>query len=68
MKSIKKKIGERIRFLRESSGLLQRELAKAADLPARTVGRIERGEVDPRLSSLVKIADALKIDIRDLLP
>ena len=44
MKSIEIKVGERIRTLRESRGLLQRQLASEAGLPARTVGRIERGE------------------------
>jgi len=61
-------VGERVREIREQKGWLQRELAAAASLPERTVGRIERGEVDVRLSTLNKIAHALGVPIRDLLP
>jgi transcriptional regulator with XRE-family HTH domain len=68
MKNIETQIGERIRSLREAKGLLQRELADSASLPVRTIGRIERGEVDMRLSTLVKIAKALKVNFNDLIP
>ncbi len=61
-------MGERIRVLRESRGWLQRELAKAAALPVRTIGRIERGEVDVRLSTLAKIAAALGVSLKELMP
>ena len=60
-------LGERIRTLREERHLLQRELASQAGIPVRTLGRIERGEVDVRLSTLCKIADALQLDVKDLL-
>ena len=61
-------VGELIRQRREALGWLQRELAKAASLPLRTVGRIERGEVDVRISTLNKIARALGISLKDLVP
>ena len=66
MKPIETKVGDRIKLLRESNGWLQRELAQAAGLPLRTVGRIERGEVDVRLSTLAKIAHALGVTLTDL--
>lgn len=66
MKPIETKVGDRIKLLRESKGWLQRELAKAAGLPLRTVGRIERGDVDVRLSTLAKIAHALGVTLTDL--
>lgn len=53
--------------MREEPQLLQRELADRAGIPVRTLGRIERGEVDMRLSTLRKIAKALNVDIKDLL-
>jgi transcriptional regulator with XRE-family HTH domain len=68
VKTIEVKVGERVRALREERGLLQRQLATAAGLPARTVGRLERGEADARLSTLAKIASALKVDVKDLFP
>ena len=54
--------------MRETRGWLQRELAAAAGLPLRTIGRIERGEVDVRLSTLTKIAAALGVALKDLMP
>lgn len=68
MKSLNRQIGAGIRRQRLTQGLLQRELAAAARLPLRTVGRIERGEVDVRLSTLAKIAKALGVPLKDLLP
>lgn len=66
MSTILRQIGRRIRAAREKKGWFQRDLAEAADLPVRTVGRIERGEVDVRLSTLAKIARALRLSLKDL--
>jgi transcriptional regulator with XRE-family HTH domain len=68
MKNVEKQLGAQIRRQRKKRDMLQRELAEAAGVPARTVGRIERGEVDLRLSTLRKIAKALDVDIKELLP
>jgi transcriptional regulator with XRE-family HTH domain len=67
MKSFARQVGNSIRTRREAKGWLQRHLAAAADLPVRTIGRIERGEVDVRLSTLSKIAHALRLAVRDLI-
>lgn len=66
MDPINKECGRRIRQTREKQDLLQRELADRAGVPVRTIGRIERGEVDVRLGTLKKIADALGVAVRDL--
>ena len=66
METLNKQIGNRIRLLREQKKMLQRELSQIAGLPVRTIGRIERGEVDVRVSSLYKISKALEIPIKDL--
>lgn len=66
MKDIIKNTGNRIRKTREKQDLVQRELAEKAGVPVRTIGRIERGEVDVRLGTLKKIADALELTVRDL--
>jgi DNA-binding XRE family transcriptional regulator len=63
-----KQLGVRIREMRERKSWLQRDLAKAAGLPVRTIGRIERGEVDVRLSTISRIAKALGVTLKDLLP
>ena len=55
---------EYIRFLRKKAGLTQKELARRAGVSQSLIARIERGTVDPRLSTLRKIMrvleDALK--------
>jgi transcriptional regulator with XRE-family HTH domain len=62
------RVGQRIRDARAARGWIQSDLARAAKLPVRTIGRIERGEVDARLSSLVRLAKALRMEPKDLLP
>jgi transcriptional regulator with XRE-family HTH domain len=68
MDRLEQQIGDRIRALREGKRLFQKDLAKSAGLPIRTIGRIERGEVDVRLSTLTRIAKALGSRTKDLLP
>ena len=67
MNRINKQLGKRIRQIREAKDWRQSDLAKAAKLPVRSVGRIERAEVDVRLSTLAKIAKALKTTVKELL-
>ena len=66
MSKLIEKLGRNIRDLREKRDLLQRELAEQAGVPVRTIGRIERGEVDMRIGTLVKIAKALNTTIKEL--
>lgn len=58
--------GIHLRQLRMSHNLSQEKLANLADIPINQVGRIERGEVNPSLSTLHVIAKALNIEISDL--
>jgi transcriptional regulator with XRE-family HTH domain len=60
-------MGSTLRLLRESMGISHRELADLAGVAPLTIGRIESGHV-PRLSVLCKLADALGLNLRDLLP
>jgi DNA-binding XRE family transcriptional regulator len=62
-----RQLGQRIREFREHQRLIQKDLAKKAGLPVRTIGRIERGEVDVRLSTLDRIAKALRMPLQWLL-
>ena len=66
MDQVNQQCGIRIRKAREKQELLQRELADRAGVPVRTIGRIERGEVDVRLGTLKKIANALGLSVREL--
>ena len=56
------KTGILIKELRLKKGLTQEELAEMTELSARTIQRIENGEVDPRAYTLQMIAKALDVD------
>lgn len=60
-------IGGNLRHLRKAQGLSQEKLAAEVDLDMRQLGRIERGESFPSLGSLIRLAEALKVDPADLL-
>ena len=59
--------GERLRQLREAGGLTQEKLAQAADLTTSFVSTLERGGKVPSLTTVLKIARALKLDAGALL-
>lgn len=60
------KIGQRLRETRISRFLTQAELAEAAGVHVDQVGRIERDEVEPRLSTIRKLAAALGVEPSEL--
>jgi transcriptional regulator with XRE-family HTH domain len=60
-------LGERIRELRESAGLTQEALARAANIGRVTLVRLEKGEQTPRFKTLDAIAKALGIRVPELL-
>ena len=53
------KIGGALRRARQEAGLSQRQLAQLADVPASTIGRIERGQVSPTVQMLERLAGAM---------
>lgn len=61
-----KAIGERIRELRLKQGISQEDLANEADIPLSQIGRIERGETNPTISTLYVIAIALNVSLTEL--
>lgn len=65
-KIVAKKFGRRIRVLRESKGWSQERLADEAVLDRSYVGGIERGDRNPSLKNIARIADALGVPIRVL--
>jgi transcriptional regulator with XRE-family HTH domain len=60
------KIGRQLKALREEHLLTQDELAEAAGISRDQVSRIERNAVDPRFSTIRKLASALGIEPREL--
>lgn len=61
-----KRFGTRVRQLRKARGMSQEEVGEKADLHYTYVGGIERGERNPSLKSINKIAGALEVDIGEL--
>ena len=49
-------VGRKIRILRESADMTQAELAKRLHIKQEAVARIEKGQYNMRLSTLIKIA------------
>jgi len=56
-----------LKHWRHVRGLSQRALAERAGITYVHVARLELGQSDPRLSTLVKLAEALKVSLVDLL-
>lgn len=52
-------LGERIRYYRKLEGLTQEELAFRAETSTSRIGSIERGESEPQLKTVKRIAEAL---------
>jgi transcriptional regulator with XRE-family HTH domain len=59
--------GERVREIRKEKGLSQEELAHKADLHRTYIGMIERAEKNITLLNIEKIANALEVNIKELL-
>ena len=60
-------IGNKLLAIRKRSGLTQAEVAEAAGLSDRTYADIERGTVNMRLETLLRICDALHITPDEIL-
>ena len=62
------KIGTQVKKARERALLTQEELAERAGIGAATLNRIERDRVEPHFRTIRKIAKALDMDPKDLIP
>jgi transcriptional regulator with XRE-family HTH domain len=58
--------GRALRGIRTERGLSQERLAQLADLDRTYVSGIERGERNPSLTSLLRLAGALNVQISEL--
>ena len=63
---IEKKFGKRVRELRNKAGYSQEDLADLASIHRTYLGGIERGERNPSLKNIQRIANALKVPIDEL--
>jgi transcriptional regulator with XRE-family HTH domain len=67
MRRWKRIVGSNVRDLRKARGLTQEDVALEADINLKYVGGIERGQRNPSLLILVKIAKVLGVQPADLL-
>ena len=63
-----KEIGEKIREIRQKKEISQEMLANECEIDYSQVNRMELGKVNFSISHLYKIASALEIDPKELLP
>ena len=66
MDDLRTRFGRRIRELRHERGISQEELAHRAGLHPTYVGGIERGERNPSLMNIGRLAAALGVSLADL--
>ncbi len=62
----KKLIGKRLKELRKNRLLSQEQLAGKADINSKYLSRIERGRENPTLDMLIKLADALEVEMWEI--
>lgn len=63
----RKRLGERIKALREQQELSQRKLALMIGSNQTHIWQIENGTVNVGLDILCRLADALEVNVRDLI-
>jgi transcriptional regulator with XRE-family HTH domain len=63
---IRKQFGERVRELREASGVSQEAFADQSGFARSYVSRVERGKANPSLDAVEVLALALAVEVPDL--
>lgn len=61
-----KALGNRIAIVRRERGVTQEQLAEQTGFTVITIGYIEQGRRSPRVATLFKIAECLKVPIEEL--
>ena len=65
--SLQARLGRRIREVRTAKALSQMDLVRRYDWTLSHYQKIERGDLDPRLSTLVKLAESFGVTVSQLL-
>ncbi|MDQ1581984.1 MAG: hypothetical protein QOF36_38 [Microbacteriaceae bacterium] len=60
-------LGERVRLSRQKLALSQEDVADLAEMHVTNLGKIERGQANPSLTTIVRVAAALNLDPAALL-
>lgn len=67
-KQVSEKVGDEIKKRREEAGISQEELSDRAGFYRTYAGHVELGRYTPSIYTLYKIAQALKVKVKDLIP
>ena len=65
MKTKKELLGRRVKELRKLRGLSQEDLSEMVDIDPKHLSRIEVGRSFPSLDTLERVANALKVELKD---
>lgn len=57
--------GNRLREIRKAKGISQENLSLIANIDRSYMGRLERGEINPTLTKICQLSEALEIDVVD---
>ena len=63
---VKALVGKRIKSLRQARKTTQEALAEKMGISAKYLSSIERGQENPTLDTLIKLADALKVELEEI--
>lgn len=58
--------GERLKKIRRRRGLSQEEVADLAEMHVTNIGKIERGQSNPSLTTIIRVAGVLDFDPGEL--
>jgi transcriptional regulator with XRE-family HTH domain len=65
---IRQRLGATLRTTRHGRGLSQEDLGAKAGLSGKFIGEVERGEKSISVDSLYRLASALRVRAREVLP
>ncbi|MCC5809560.1 MAG: helix-turn-helix transcriptional regulator [Ectothiorhodospiraceae bacterium] len=61
-------VSERVRALRARRGMTRKDLSRHSDISERYLAQLESGAANPSIAVLLRIAYAMDVDFRELLP
>lgn len=64
--NLTKKFGAKLAYIRKSQKLSQMKLAEIVDMNFNYIGQIERGEANVTINTMVILADALNVEVKEL--
>lgn len=64
--SLQINVGKQIQKLRELKGISQQDLAAKCNFEKSNMSRLETGRVNPTLSTLEKVANALEVTLAEI--